>query len=522
MDAEKINNYYTELEKLATYNNESISEEEFAKCLLELKRDTKLYGFEMPEIFDVVKTKYDFRSNMQKYGGYQIRREKLKENMYPIIDIYEQKILNNRSQIKSEKLSIREINTYLKNSDSCLKTKYGNILINDLESKSGGNGTVYFGKMAEVNVAVKFLINNSKAKMNRFLCEFGNVILKLSEKDGIVKMYFYDEIVINNNIYPLICMKKYKGKLCYNENYSEAEIIDLVKQILNATNLMHKEGIIHRDLKPDNLLIDEDGRLYIADFGIAYYNPEIFDKTGHTSEGERLANFDFSAPEQRNSELQPKETMDIYAIGQITQWLVFGKTTKGTHRKKLFEKHNTPRMFFLDGIVDKCLNDDPNKRFQNIEEIFSEIEKYNIDKKQPKKDNANIYTDKDKMNIDVEELKRALQDVMDKICRYQFGEYNENTKRTFQLYSEMPNMAVKKFLEEIPINLKKLEFFDEVVASKFILDYTIIDIVEVDKKFYELLSEIYIKMERYNPELEEAFIEYVKTRLNENLEELPF
>ena len=48
--------------------------------------------------------------------------------------------------------------------------------------------------MVDVEVAIKFLINNSKEKLNRFLCEYGNVILKLSEKDGIVKMYFYDEV----------------------------------------------------------------------------------------------------------------------------------------------------------------------------------------------------------------------------------------------------------------------------------------------------------------------------------------
>lgn len=523
MNAEKINNYYVELENIATYNRDPvISDVEFSKFLMEIKLDSKKEGFEMPEIFDLVRTKNDFRKNMQKYGVYQERRDKLREDLYPIMEIYEQKVLNSKIQTNSNKLSIREINNYLKINNLYLKTKYGKILISNLESKSGGNGTVYFGKMADVDVAIKFLINNSKEKLNRFLCEYGNVILKLSEKDGIVKMYFYDEMVINNNIYPLICMKRYISKLVYDGNYSEDEIIDFVKQILYATSNIHKQGIVHRDLKPDNILIDEEGRLFIADFGIAYYNPEIFEKTGHTTEGERLANFDFSAPEQRNSEMTPNATMDIYAIGQITQWLVFGKTTKGTHRKKIYEKYDTPRMHFLDNIVDKCLNDEPQKRFQNIGEIFNEIEKYNADKKQIQEKNTQIKVEKHEKNIDINELKDALQDIMDKICLWKYGEYNEIVEPTFTLPNAMSDKDVRNFLENISQNLKKLEFFDKVTASKFIENFQVYDKYEIDKKYYELLSEKFKIIQKNFPELESSCVEYVKTKMNFNVEELPF
>ena len=117
------------------------------------------------------------------------KKRKIRENLYPIIEMYEQQVLN--KGVSDNKTSIKELNGYLKLNKMQIKTKYGIINILNLETKSGGNGTVYFGNMSGENVAVKVLINNTKEKLNRFLCEYGNVILKLSDKDGIVKMYFF-------------------------------------------------------------------------------------------------------------------------------------------------------------------------------------------------------------------------------------------------------------------------------------------------------------------------------------------
>lgn len=519
MNVKEITDFYSELEKLATYNNESISEKEFIDNIIEIKKDLKNNGKEIPAILDLVRTKMDFRSGMQKYGGYQERRKKLRESIYPIIDMYEQKVL--MKGISESEVSIKEFNTYLKSNKLQLKTKYGIISISNLESKSGGNGTVYFGSMAGENVAIKVLINNTKEKTNRFLCEYGNVILKLSEKDGIVKMFFYDEIIINDNIYSIICMKKYENKLIYNENYSEDEIIDIVKQILSATKNIHDVGIIHRDLKPDNILISND-KIYIADFGIAYYNPDFFDKTGHTTESERLANYDFSAPEQRNSKEKPEKTMDIYAIGQIIQWLVFGTTTKGTHRKNLYRKFDTPRMHFLDDIVDKCLNDDPKERYQSIDDILNEIAKYNEDKKEIKdeKKSINIISTDEKNST--KELKEALKDIMDRICFTYYGEYNEEMEKNFCLHAPMTDEFVIDFLERIPFNIDKLEFFDNVGFSKFVNEYEASDYIQIEKENFTRLNQLYKKIkDEKKYKLQQAFIEYVKTRLNENFE-LPF
>ena len=99
------------------------------------------------------------------------------------------------------------------------------------------------------------------------------------------------------------------------------------------------------------------------------YDPDNFALTGHTLNNDRLANYDFSAPEQRNAKYIPNATTDIYAFGQIIQWLVFVVSHKGTNRQKLTKKFNNKKVKELDKIVEKCLSNNPKDRYQNFEEI---------------------------------------------------------------------------------------------------------------------------------------------------------
>ena len=59
-----------------------------------------------------------------------------------------------------------------------------------------------------------------------------------------------------------------------------ARSIDLVVQILQAARFAHQRGIIHRDLKPHNVIVDEEGRARVTDFGIARAGPSDMTQTG--------------------------------------------------------------------------------------------------------------------------------------------------------------------------------------------------------------------------------------------------
>lgn len=144
---------------------------------------------------------------------------------------------------------------------------------------------------------------------------------------------------------------------------------------------VHDKGIIHRDIKPENILLDENDDIVLTDFGIAYFDPEEYENTGHTVSKELLCNRKFSAPEQMEKDAVPKETMDIYAIGQIIQFVVTGKSHNGTERVNLGRIIEGDKISIIDKMVNKCLCNEPEKRFQSIQEMIDIIEETCIDKK---------------------------------------------------------------------------------------------------------------------------------------------
>lgn len=259
-------------------------------------------------------------------------------------------------------------------------------------------------------------------------------------------------------------MKKYINNLEYKEKISQDELISCFSQITHAVQKLHNNGIIHRDLKPQNILIDEENRLNISNFGIAYYNNELYELTGNTEKCERLANFDFSAPEQRNSNSEPTNATDIYAIGQIMYWLIYGYTHKGTHRKPITEKYSGSRMDILDNIIDKCICNDPKDRYQSIEEIYKDIKVITSHTKHTLKT-----TTIKKQKLDTTEVKERLTDIINNIAfTINYDEFgNEYLYRSFKTYNEFNKGTILEFIKNIPEKAKNLLFYDEVYFSDF-------------------------------------------------------
>ena len=111
----------------------------------------------------------------------------------------------------------------------------------------------------------------------------------------------------------------------------------------------------------------------LSDFGIANYNPELYTLKAKTEKRERLANYEFSAPEQAEKDANPDPSMDIYALGQVCQWYVFGETHKGTNRTRITDIFKSEETEVIEIVLNKCLYNNPKERYQNINEIFGHI-----------------------------------------------------------------------------------------------------------------------------------------------------
>ena len=165
---------------------------------------------------------------------------------------------------------------------------------------------------------------------------------------------------------------------CFDEH--TAKIYSL--QILHALKYIHENGIIHRDLKPDNVLVGQDGRLKLIDFGLSHFG--YSDRQVHKSNSEVVGTPDYIAPEiiLNNSH---SFTADYWSFGVlIYEFLVGTPPFHGKTVKKTFRNILTGKIDFGEfeecglsqesvDIIKRLLVLNPNERLgaNSVEEIMN-------------------------------------------------------------------------------------------------------------------------------------------------------
>ena len=158
------------------------------------------------------------------------------------------------------------------------------------------------------------------------------------------------------------------------------DAIDFTRQILNAARFAHRKGIVHRDLKPQNVLIDEDGRARVADFGIARGESSDITATGSV-----MGTAQYLSPEQaQGKETTPRS--DIYSIGVILYEALTGRvpfegdSAVAVALKQVSETPRRPSTVnpsvppALDAVVMRALAKDPEARFKDADAFMKALD----------------------------------------------------------------------------------------------------------------------------------------------------
>ncbi len=255
---------------------------------------------------------------------------------------------------------------------------------------SGGMANVYLGidMNTGVNVAIKILkpeFSSDEEFIRRFDAEAKSVA-SLNHAN-IVKVFG----VGHEGNFRYIVQEYIEGitvKDLINQNghLDWRNAVPIVIQIGLALDYAHQNGIVHRDIKPQNILISRDRVAKITDFGIA----RAASSTTITMTGVQMGSVHYFSPEQaRGGNVGPQS--DIYSLGvslfeMVTGRLPFdGDSNVAIAVKHLQETPPVPSSLMqgipkgLDSIIAKCMQKSPERRYQTMRQLVSELDSLLVD-----------------------------------------------------------------------------------------------------------------------------------------------
>jgi serine/threonine-protein kinase len=253
----------------------------------------------------------------------------------------------------------------------------------------GGMGVVYLARQTTLNrtVAVKLLLSgaySSEAALRRFQLE-AEAAAGL-QHPNIVGIHDYGEWEGQ----PYYAMDLIPGRnladLCDGRPLPAARAAEILRDLAQAVHYAHQKGILHRDLKPSNVLIGEDGRPRITDFGLAKW---LDNSAGATVSGQMLGSPSYASPEQASGRLDKiGVASDVYGLGALFYHLLTGRapfnasTPAETLRLVLNTDPAPPRLLNptlpreLETICLKCLAAEPERRYASAAALGEDLGRY--------------------------------------------------------------------------------------------------------------------------------------------------
>jgi eukaryotic-like serine/threonine-protein kinase len=250
---------------------------------------------------------------------------------------------------------------------------------------AGGMANVYLAEDQELGrrVAIKIL-NERHANDEQFVERFRREAKNAAGLSHPNVVSIYDRGEAEGTYY--IAMEYVEGRtlkdLIRRRGPSPVPIaIDYTRQILQALRFAHRAGIVHRDIKPHNVIVDSDGRVKVADFGIARAGASQM-----TEAGSIIGTAQYLSPEQARG-APVDQTSDLYSVGIVLYELLTGTVPFGGDTpveiamKHLSQapappsSHRPDVPHDLDLIVLRALAKDPSERYRSAEEMDADLDR---------------------------------------------------------------------------------------------------------------------------------------------------
>lgn len=206
-----------------------------------------------------------------------------------------------------------------------LPCKFANYML-EAEIGRGGMGIVYraIRESDGAAVAIKMILKGdfaTKSERQRFDSEA--IAASRLQHPNIIPIYEIGDYMGRE----FFCMKLIQGQ-SLSERLARGPMpanraAKLMEEISDAIYYAHNQGILHRDLKPSNIMLDDEGRAYVADFGLA---KERHNQHSLTRSGAVLGTPSYMAPEQAaGTRAQIGVTSDVYSLGAILYNMLTGR-----------------------------------------------------------------------------------------------------------------------------------------------------------------------------------------------------
>jgi serine/threonine protein kinase/tetratricopeptide (TPR) repeat protein len=261
----------------------------------------------------------------------------------------------------------------------------------------GGMGEVYVAEDMNLGrrVALKMLPREMAAKsgrLQRFRRE-ARTVAALNHPN-IVTIHAVEEV----DAVPFLAMELVEGDSLHSRirpgGLPLGDLLAIARPLTEALVAAHEGGIVHRDLKPANVMFSRDGRLKVLDFGLAKLHedsssgddePTAVPPSDLTEAGAVLGTLPYMSPEQVQGR-RVDHRSDIFSLGAILHELATGERPfRGDTSADLISSilRDRPRDLadvradlpdHLGRIVRRCLDKDPDRRYQSARDLMIELE----------------------------------------------------------------------------------------------------------------------------------------------------